>query len=147
MRKEGSTMRFGPVSHPQSTGQSENAVKLVRRELKAWAACQDFLSEEQQQLWYMAVPRINRSINSRYHRMLQTAPSMIMLGWDTLDGHLQRHSPRYDIEDDNSQIQTETARMFTEERDQIRSKISEKLARQADAVEVTHLDDGFVFEG
>ena len=69
-----------------------------------------------------------------------------MLRWNTLDGSLKRHSPRYDIEDDNSQIQTETARMFTEERDQIRSKITEKLARQADAVGVTHLNDDFVFQ-
>ena len=115
LRKEGSTMRFGPVSCPQTTRQSENAVKLVKHELKTWAAANEILSEQQHKAWYLEIPRINRVVNSRYHLGLETSPSIVMLGWNTLDGPCKYTHPGFEAtEDERPDIQAEAMNVFAE---------------------------------
>ena len=137
-------MRFGPISHLQSSGLSESGVKLVKRELKAWGMN---LSEPERKNWHLIIPRINRSINSRCHKDLGTAPSMLFLGWNTLDGPLQRHLPRFDEQLEEPKIvQSETSQLFAEKREISRSQFACRCARKADDAEDKALPVTYAYE-
>lgn len=79
--KRGTMMRFGPVTHPQTTGLPENTVKLLKKQLQLWALT---TSKDRWPLWHRAVPAIVNKINNRYIRRLNISPSMVMMGMSPL---------------------------------------------------------------
>ena len=113
MEIRGADMRFGPVSHPQTTGQSEHAVKQMKHALTKWALEQPGRDLAQ---WHAAVPQLVRYVNSRCHKKLGTSPARLRLGWTPRDGSLHRDEVNFEFPPD-AELQAEIMRSRCERRD------------------------------
>ena len=82
--KHGTTMIFGPVSHPQSTGLVERAVRLLKAQLMKWAV-ERYGGELGD--WDKALPHLVVALNSRHVQTLGSSPAKAMFGFEPFSKH------------------------------------------------------------